>query len=154
MKVFYIATFTTLFALLAACSTSSESPSAEAEVPRPTGNPYQIEVESPAKAAVGQEAQTKITITPRNGFKINVDYPSKLVLGAAPEGTKLASSTITKGQMQVEKIHIVCPVGFSSESAGEKQFEGEFRFSVCNDQSCQMPRETVSWTTTFEAGAQ
>lgn len=136
------------------CSTSSESPGSEAAVPGPAGNPFQVEVQAPEKAAVGAEATTKVVVTPRNGFKINVDYPAKLVLSDIPAGTKVAESTVTKGQMQVEKARLVVPVRFTSESPGEKLFNGELRFSVCNPQTCQMPREQVSWTTVIEAANQ
>lgn len=146
------ALFTT--GLLLACSNTSESPSGSAEVPGRAGNPYELVVRAPEKAQVGQEATTEVVVTPGSGFKINVEYPAKLVLGTVPQGTKVAASTVTKGQMTVEKTRLVVPVRFTPEAPGELRFEGELRFSVCTEESCQMPREAVVWTTLAEAAGQ
>ncbi len=143
-----------LLAFVWGCSTSSESPSGDTEVPGPTGNPYLMEIRAPEKATVGQEATTEIVVTPRNGFKINVEYPAKLRLGALPAGTKVASQTISKSAMNVEKARLVVPVRFTAEGPGAKAFTGELRFSVCNDASCQMPREQIQWSTLAEAASQ
>ena len=136
-----------------ACSNTSESPGGAAEVPSQDREPYRLEIKAPAKAQVGQEARTEIVVTPGAGYKINVEYPAKLTLSKVPEGTKVASTTITKSKMNVEKTRLVVPVAFTPEGPGAKQFEGELRFSVCNPESCQMPRETVSWTTSAEVAA-
>ena len=141
-------------ALVWGCSTSSESPSGETEVPTQAqesdGPNYEIAIKAPSTSKVGQEARTEIVVTPKNGYKVNLEYPAKLRLSTVPEGTKV-SQQITKGQMNVEKTRLVVPVPFTAEAPGEKQFGGELRFSVCNPQSCQMPREQVTWTTVAEA---
>ncbi len=136
------------------CSTGSEAPGTETEVPVAGGDPYQLEVKAPATAKVGQEATTEVIVTPRNGFKINLEYPAKLVIKSVPEGAKVPVTTLRKGQMSMEKTRLSAPVRFTVDAPGEKTFEGEFRFGVCNDQGCQMPREKIRWTTVAEAAAQ
>ncbi len=140
-----------LASLVLGCSNSrSSSP----EVPSQGGEPYQVAIKAPAKAQVGQEVTTEVVVTSGGGFKINQEYPAKLVFSQVPEGTKLASSPVTKGEMTVEKARLVVPVRFTPQGPGEKRFEGELWFSVCNPESCQMPREKITWSTTVEAGAQ
>jgi len=115
------------------------------------GDPYSFDVKAPAKSKVGEAATTELVVTPGAGWKINVDYPSKLTLSKVPDGAKVASATITKAGMQIDKTRLTVPVSFTSEAPGGKSFEGELRFSVCNEISCQMPREKVAWTTQVEA---
>ena len=153
MKCCSIFTLVCVLALVAACSTSSGSPSGSSGVPGPTGNPYQIAIKAPEKATVGQEVETAITITPRNGFKINVEYPAKLTLEAVPAGTRVPSETVTKSAMSVEDARLTVPVRFTADAPGERRLGGELRFSICNPQTCQMPRETVSFTTLAEGDA-
>jgi hypothetical protein len=136
-------------ALLWGCSTSSESPGGDTAVPAPGENPYVLEVRAPQKATVGQEAE--VIVTPRAPFKINVDYPAKLILGDLPAGVAVASQTITKADMNVEKTRLLVPVRFTADGPGEKALAGELRFSVCDETTCQMPREPVRWTTVAEA---
>ena len=133
------------------CSSSSESPSGTAEVPATNGQPYHVEVKAPASTPVGQPASTQVVVTPQQGFKINLEYPAKLTLGTVPAGANVSAKAITKAQMSVTKMRLTVPVSFTAAEPGPKHFEGELRFSVCNDQTCQMPRETVSWTTQAEA---
>ena len=111
-----------------------------------------IEVRAPDKAPVGQESKAEVIVTPRNGYKINVEYPAKLLLKGIPAGTKVAER-ITKRQMSVSDKRLTVPVAFTPEGPGEKSFSGELRFSVCDKQSCQMPRETISWKTVAEGAA-
>jgi hypothetical protein len=140
--------------VLGCSTTSSENAGSTADVPEPSGDPYQLEVRAPATSKVGAEATTEVVVTPGTGYKINVDYPAKLLLQKVPEGTKVASQTVTKEQMQVDKARLVVPVRFTPEAPGEKQFEGELRFSVCTPQFCKMPTERVSWSTVVEAAGQ
>lgn len=140
--------------LAPACSTSSDSTGSTADVPAQAGDPYQVEVKAPARAKVGSETTTEVIVTPGSGYKINVDYPAKLVMKTVPAGAKVADQTVTKAKMQVSKARLVVPVRFTPEAPGEKAFEGELRFSVCTPQFCKMPRESITWTTTAEAAAQ
>lgn len=144
----------TLLALVLGCSNTSESPSGSGEVPGRTGDPYQLVVRAPEKAPVGQEATTEVVVTPGTGFKINLEYPAKLSISKVPQGAKVASTKMTKSQMTVEKTRLVVPIRFTPEAAGELAFEGELRFSVCTEETCQMPREAINWTTTAEAAGQ
>ncbi len=143
-----------LLLLVLGCSNTSESPSGSGEVPGRTGDPYQLVVRAPEKAPVGQEATTEVIVTPGTGFKINLEYPAKLNLAKVPQGAKVAATKITKGQMTVEKTRLVVPIRFTPEKAGSLSFEGELRFSVCTEETCQMPREAITWTTTAEAAGQ
>jgi hypothetical protein len=140
--------------LMGCSTTSGESTGSTADVPEPTGEPYRMEINAPAKTQVGVEATTEVIVTPGSGYKINVDYPVKLQIQTVPEGTKVAAQTVTKEQMQVEKTRLFVPVRFTADAPGEKRFEGELRFSVCTPQFCKMPSEHVSWTTVAEAAGQ
>lgn len=145
-----------LLVATACCSRSTDSPSTS---PGGEGagageeNPYAIEVRAPEKAAVGVEATAEIVVTPRSGYKINLEYPAKLVLSGVPAGTKVAAETVTKAMMSIEQKRLSVPIRFTAEGPGAKTFSGELRFSVCNPQTCQMPRETVSFTTVAEGEA-
>jgi len=154
MRLAFISCAAAAMGLLLACSNTSESPSGSAEVPGRGGQPYELVVRAPEKAPVGQEASTEVVVTPGTGYKINIEYPAKLVLGTVPQGSKVASTTVTKGQMTVEKTRLVVPVRFTPETPGELRFEGELRFSVCTAESCQMPREPITWTTLAQAAGQ
>lgn len=157
MRTTSICAFLLVASSLLGCSTTSSTASTEeagGAAAAPAGEPYRMEVKAPATSKVGVEATTEVVVTPGAGYKINVDYPAKLLLQNVPEGTKVAAQTVTKEQMQVEKARLLVPVRFTSDSPGEKRFEGELRFSVCTPQFCKMPTERVSWSTTAEAAAQ
>jgi hypothetical protein len=143
----------TLAVVAACCSTSREAappPGAEVSPAGEQAGPnFAIEVAAPETVKVGQEALAKVVVTPRNGFKINLEYPSKLAWKAVPAGI-VAEATLTKEKMRATEKALTVPVAFTAEGPGEKRFEGELRFSVCNKQTCQMPREQVSFATTAE----
>ena len=139
--------------LAACCSRSSDSSETDPSGGAPSGPNYAIEVRAPAKTAVGTEATAEVLVTPRNGFKMNLEYPSKLQLKTVPPGTKVAAERISKRQMSIDEKRLSVPVRFTPEGPGEKRFEGELRFSVCDAKTCVMPTEAVSFTTVAEGEA-
>ena len=152
MRLLLFLNFVTALALGAACCSTTGEPASTAGAGA-SGPLYSIEVRAPEKVTVGQEATAEILVTPRGGFKINVEYPAKLTLEAVPAGTRVPSETVTKSAMSVEDARLTVPVRFTADAPGERRLGGELRFSICNPQTCQMPRETVSFTTLAEGDA-
>lgn len=85
--------------------------------------------------SVDGEGRLITEVTPKAGYRINVDYPWKLTVGEQAQGQGEASTFDEK------KVRFVSD---TSAEAGT-QVEGELRFSVCNDATCLTPREKVQW---------
>ncbi len=80
-----------------------------------------------------------------NGFHINEQFPWALNIN---EGAPVAGgSSFNKDQAaSFGEYEVIFEVGDGSSAQGA--VEGMLRMSVCNDDACLTPRETVSWNLT------
>lgn len=85
--------------------------------------------------SVDDQGRLITEVTPKRGYRINVDYPWKLTVEETAQGQGEAATFDEK------KVRFVS----DTQAAAGSTVEGELRFSICNDATCLTPRETVSW---------
>ena len=97
------------------------------------------------QASVGADGTVTIQLTPKEGWKINQEFPTKLKVGPI-EGVTLASDTMgaTDAALFSEKSAIF-EVKFNAADAGAKAFSADFRFAVCTDATCDPKKAELAW---------
>jgi len=144
----YLLQLLLMLGLVAACSTKSNGP---AQPVTPSGPSFALSVEAPPEVKVGGESAPSIRVVPRGGYKVNMEYPTKLQV-KAPAGVSPAEETLPKAKAaRHTEGEILFKPAFKLESAGEHAFQGTLRFSVCTKQQCEIKSETVKWTAKAKA---
>lgn len=107
---------------------------------------YLVQATLPESTAKGTAAFVTINVTPKTGWKINQEFPTKLTV-QAPSGVKLEkeSQGIKEAETFSEKI-ATFKVAFNPETAGPKAFAANFSFAVCTDATCDPKEATLAWT--------
>lgn len=100
----------------------------------------------PGEATAGQAGESVIEITPKPGYKMNLDFPSRLKL-TEHAGLTPAKDTLAKDDAEVTEKAIKFKVSHTCDKAGQYKVSGLTDFSVCNDKACKLIRgEKVAWT--------
>jgi hypothetical protein len=111
-------------------------------VDRPT---YPVKVMTAASYPAGKPGSVDVTLTPKTGWHVNMDFPTKLEI-TAPEGVTLASAKLKKEDAtSFTERGAAFKVAFTPASAGTKAFAAKFKFVICNDDSCDPSTEQLSW---------
>jgi hypothetical protein len=111
-------------------------------VDRPT---YTVAVATSGSYAAGKPGAVTVTLTPKAGWKVNLDFPTKLEV-TAPADVTLASAKLKKDDAaSFGEKGATFRVTFTPGSAGVKEFKGKFKFVICNDDSCDPSTEDLSW---------
>jgi hypothetical protein len=106
---------------------------------------YVVNGDVPASAATGADGIVTIHLSPKPGWHINQDFPTKLKI-TAPEGITLASDTQSaKDAQKFNDDAAVFQVKFKAASAGAKKFKADFRFAVCTDSTCDPKKAELAW---------
>jgi hypothetical protein len=105
---------------------------------------YKVNV-SAAPAKVSAKGSATISVEPTDGFKMNLEYPTKVTL-KAPDGVTLEKSKLSaKDASKLDKTGAVFNVAFTASEPGKKTVTGELRFAVCTDNECLPKTEAVSF---------
>jgi hypothetical protein len=107
--------------LAAACKKADTSPA---------GKRYAVQV-LPA-------ATTTVRVTPGPGWKLNLEYPSRL----EARGQRGGEVKIDKSQAKLTEEELA----FSVPADAQGSYEGLVYFAICNPQSCIPIQEKVRWT--------
>ena len=109
------------------------------------GDNYTLTVTPPAEGKVGQKAGAVVQVLPGNGFKINLEYPTKLTVsgptGATPQKLELSAKQATALLEHELKFR----PAFTVTSAGTFRFAGKLKFSVCTKKLCHFHDLPVAW---------
>jgi len=106
---------------------------------------YQVKVLVAGSYAAGKPGAVDVTLTPKTGWKVNQDFPTKLEI-TAPEGVTLASAKLKKEDAAAfNEKGAAFRVAFTPATAGTKAFAAKFKFVICNDDSCDPSTEQLSW---------
>lgn len=101
------------------------------------GSNYELSVKAPA-AKTSVKSVATIKVVPTNGYKMNLEYPTKVTLNA-PEGVTLAKAKLTKADsdaVKVDKGSVEFSVEYTAATAGKKTITGEAKFAVCTESEC------------------
>lgn len=150
-----IVLLTSLLAL-AACTKDTPKP-AEAPPTKPAatapteGDNYAIGVAAKGPYAAGKDGTVAITVTAKNGFHVNPEYPVAFkpegfeALKFAEEKLKLGTGTRTPCADKAEDACVAeFPVAFVCEKAGAAKFAGTLNFSVCSADKCLIEKVPVT----------
>lgn len=109
-----------------------------------TKETYSVTISAPTVSS-GSEGSIKVTLLPRAGRKINLEFPTKLTV-VPPAGVTVAKSKLKKGDADTfgEKKAIFT-VKFKAAGAGDKNFTGKFKFAVCTESTCDPKTEKLAF---------
>ncbi len=111
----------------------------------PADDRFTVNIEPPSDVGVGNDGKVKITVVPKAPWHMNLDYPTALDINA-PSGIKLTKSNLKKGDAdKLDENSAEFGVAFTAEAAGDKEFTGEFRFAVCQDDACAPVKHDVNF---------
>lgn len=128
----------------AAAPAPAPAPAPEAPAPEPAQKNYLVRI-TPGEAAAGQPAQSLIEITPTPGYKMNLEFPSRLDLDP-PQGAALQKTELGRDDLEITEQALRFTVAYTPEQAGQLDLAGAADFSVCNENACKLIRdEKVAW---------
>lgn len=106
---------------------------------------YTVQLDVPDSVGAKADTQMTINVVPKPGWKLNQDFPTKLVV-SPPAGVsvKRAEQTPKEAAKFSEKAAAFV-VDFNCDSAGDKSFSAKFQFAVCTDATCDPKSENLSW---------
>ena len=111
---------------------------------------YTLKVDAPPKLASGAEGTVRVSVVPSEGWKMNHEFPTKLEI-EAPAGVAVAKASQSVADAErFEDAGATFAVKFTAEEAGEKAFQGKFRFAVCTDATCVPKRRELAWVVEVE----
>lgn len=113
--------------LLTVACTSSDSDAEFASAS--DGNPQEPWL---LTTSVNDEGQLVTEVTPKRGYRVNVDYPWILSVGENSQDKRQAA------EFSEKKARFV--VGDDADTA-----DGQLRFSICSNSTCLTPVEDLHW---------
>ncbi len=106
---------------------------------------YALQIEPPAEAAAGKEAEVIVRVVPKAPWHINLDFPTSLKLNA-PAGATLANADLKKADARkLDDEHCEFSVKVTPSAAGEHAVTGQLKFAVCQDEACSPVTEEVEF---------
>lgn len=115
-----------------------------ADTPAPAAKNYVVKI-TPGDAQAGQPAKSVIEVTPTAGYKMNLDFPSRLALDT-PTGATLGKTELGQGDVEITEAALRFTVDYTPDEAGKLDLAGAADFSVCNENACKLVRdEKVAW---------
>ena len=98
---------------------------------------------TPAKAAAGAPAKGRVTLSAKNGWKMNDEAPVTLKITPAP-GIALDKPKLGRKDLaESHKDHAAFDVGFTASEPGKKAIDCEASFVICQESACKQVREKV-----------
>jgi len=108
-----------------------------------TDDRYALQIEPPAEAAAGQEAEVVVRVVPKEPWHMNLDFPTSLKL-TPPDGITLANANLKKGDARtLDDSACEFAVKVTPGAAGEHTVTGQLKFAVCQDDACSPVTEDV-----------
>ena len=106
---------------------------------------YTVTLASPAQVGKGAQGTVVLEVTPKKGWKLNKEFPTKLTV-VEPAGVKVSK----KEQTVADAVAFADQAGrwqvqFQADSSGAKDFTGVLKFAVCTDTSCDPKKEELAW---------
>jgi len=87
-------------------------------------------------AKAGTKTVATITVEPKSGRKLNMEYPTKVKL-TAPEGVKIEKAALAKGDAKkFEEKGAKFEVEYTVAAPGKKTITGELKIATCTADDC------------------
>jgi len=147
---------TVAVALLAGLAVVSAEEPAKPEAPAPaagTGDvaPVVAEVKKPHYAVTvtapkGCGGAAQVTLAPQGHYKFNKAYPTKVKV-TPPAGVEATKPVLKKKDASsLTDAGAVFPVAYTCTAPAAGEVSALASFSVCDDKTCKMIKETVAWS--------
>ncbi|HYU16419.1 MAG TPA: hypothetical protein VEL05_10115 [Candidatus Acidoferrum sp.] len=106
---------------------------------------YTVTLAAPAQVGKGAQATATVEILPKEGWKLNKEFPTKLTI-TEPAGVKVAKKeqTVADAVAFAEKSG-KWSVEFQADSTGGKDFTAVVKFAVCTETSCDPKKQELAW---------
>lgn len=131
---------------LPSCKQDAPPTNAAAGQATASGAPFEVTVTPPAPATVGAAVAATVRLVPKNGYKVNLEYPTKLTVQAPAAGAPQSQELAKKEATKLTAAEAVFTPKTTFSAAGEHRVAATFKFSVCTDKVCEMKSEKLSWT--------
>jgi hypothetical protein len=107
---------------------------------------YTLSVNTPDSAVVGKDGIAAVVLTPKKGWKLNKEFPTKLAVQVTGSATLAnASQTTAHAKKFEEKVGASWDVSFKPTAPGKLSFAGNFKFAVCTDSECVPKNEPLTF---------
>jgi hypothetical protein len=99
---------------------------------------------SPAKAKVGAPGKASVTLSAKNGWKLNAEAPVSLKL-TPPTGLTVEKAKLSRKDLAQSDAHAArFDVAFAATEPGTKNIQCEASFVICQESACKPVKETVT----------
>ncbi len=104
-----------------------------------------LRVDRPVEVSSNADNSFKITLTPKKGWKINQEFPTKLRIEAA-SGVQIAKPIQkAKDAAKFGEKGATFVVPFTS-NIGDKKFKASLKFAMCTEATCDPKKENLAWS--------
>jgi hypothetical protein len=104
------------------------------------GNSFYRVDAGPVRCAVGSPCDVRIRLTALDGYKVNEEYPFKLV--AEPSADLAVDGSGTFSVLERTRGELV--VSVRATRAGSHELAGTFKLSVCTDEHCEIQQPRIA----------
>ena len=128
-----------------ATTSKSEAPAkAPAAKANPGNQSYMVRI-VPGDGKAGEVMTSVVEVTAGEGYKINLQFPSRLQLEPAA-GVKPSKEKLSRGDAEITEKVLRFNVAFTPANPGTLKMTGTTDFSVCNERTCNLFRgEKLAW---------
>lgn len=111
---------------------------------------YSLTLDAPDRLASGAEGTVRVSVVPKQGWKMNKEFPTKLEV-QAPAGVQ-----VVKAEQRVADAErfddggATFAIKFKAGEAGAKSFQAKFKFAVCTDATCDPKKQDLAWVVNVE----
>jgi hypothetical protein len=111
---------------------------------------YQIKLTAPARLTSSADSSATIEILPKEGWKLNHEFPTKLT-ASAPADVKIkkAEQTVADAVAFGDKAGR-WTFEFKVGAGGDKSFTCKMKFAVCTDTTCDPKKQDLAWNVSVE----
>ena len=133
-----------LIAVVAAagCARCSKSESAPAGAPLASKPFYRLDAGPRTPCASGSTCEAHLVLTALGDYHVNKDYPFKFIGDAAPAVTVDGTGTFALDDAK----HGTLTIKFRPAAAGTAKLAGQFKLSVCSDDTCEIETPQLELT--------
>lgn len=127
------------------------APAVEGAVAMPTGGgdqgpdtSFHLATEQAKPTAPGGETIARLVVHPGSGYKMNLEFPTKLTL-EPPAGVTLAKTVLEPADAEsfTEKS-LTFAVKMTAPAAGEYTIPATLKFAVCTEATCDPKKQKVA----------
>jgi hypothetical protein len=105
---------------------------------------FKLATQQAAPAAAGADTIARLVVDPGSGYKMNLEFPTKLTL-EPPVGVTLAKTVLEPADAEsFSEKGLVFAVKMSAPSAGEYTIPATLKFAVCTEATCDPKKQKVA----------